>query len=113
MTSAEASTTTDVAAFPREGDRVAWLRSWLTAHGFVGIPVDGEDPRALAISMSAEFEDWCEQRGIAPEEQQRARRTVTCSLETHSDLDGDRFLAARDAAAWHALRQRHPATGAA
>ena len=113
MKSAGPLTTADTLTTPGEVDRIKWLRSWLTTHGFVDVPFEGVDPRVLAISMAAEFESWCEQRGIDESEQERVRRTVARSLEAQAMIHWDAFLVARDAAAWHALRRRRSAADVA
>lgn len=93
-----------------EGTRRDWLQHWLHQQGLVGILWHGVDADVLAQCIAAEFEGWCEERGIDRTRMQRARRSAKRALPPNADLGPEYSSAARDAAAWRSLRQEHLAT---
>lgn len=109
MTSAALSCIVDDAIWA-EGTRRDWLQHWLHQQGLVGIMWHGVDADVLAQCIAAEFEGWCEERGIDRTRMQRARRIAMRALPLDADLGPEYASAARDAAAWRSLRQEHLAT---
>lgn len=88
----------------RSGDG-DWARSWFADHGFSYVPVDLYGPATLALSVSAEFEAWCETEGVPQSRQLEARRAADQQVRAASGPGGPLRLAARDVAAWAILRR--------
>ena len=80
----------------------AWLVEWFSAHGLAGVPVS--DGQTLTIAVSAEFDSWCEARGISPRQQDHARTLARRRLAAAPSMPRSARAAALDVAAWHDLR---------
>lgn len=82
----------------------AWLVEWFAAHGLTGVPVSDVDGQTLTIAVSAEFDSWCEARGISLRQQDHARALARRRLPAAPSMLRSARAAALDVAAWHDLR---------
>lgn len=82
----------------------AWLVEWFSAHGLAGVPVNDNDGPTLTLAVTAEFDSWCEARGISPHQQDHARALAGRRLPAAPSLPRSVRAAAVDVAAWHDLR---------
>ena len=84
-----------------------WALRWFADHGFGCLPVERYGPANLSLSVSAEFEAWCETEGISLRTQWDARRVADQQLQDAAPApSGPLRQAARDVAAWSILRAR-------
>ena len=90
------------------GEATDWIRDWFAEHGFSTVPVGEWSAATLALSVAAEFEDWCERERISPQTRRKARRVAAQRLSRVAPPSGPLRQAACDVAAWASLRDKYP-----